>query len=150
MTNTRNGPPIAEGKDRAPTGARRVLIFDYYDGALSGVLEADTGEVFQFSSLAEPEELVRQNYRAYRLRPLPNDALDRLVALIEPHAQLRWPVWMPVWKFTDEAARLDVEARIEALLEQAGEVLWQIATDDYHSFAHFDAVPVQPAPATRH
>ncbi|HKB06431.1 MAG TPA: hypothetical protein VKD90_29825 [Gemmataceae bacterium] len=149
MSDELNGAPTTERNGRVPTGARRVLIFGFYDGALDGVLEADTGEIFRFEPLAEPEGPLHQRYRSFTLRALPTDALDRLVMLIEPHIPARWPAWMPVWNFSDEATRSSVETGTDAILEQAGDVTWQITTDDYHSFAHFDAVPVQPAPAAR-
>src|SRR5262245_66628705 len=105
MSDELNGAPTTERNGRVPTGARRVLIFGFYDGALDGVLEADTGEIFRFEPLAEPEGPLHQRYRSFTLRALPTDALDRLVMLIEPHIPARWPACMPLPNITDSATR---------------------------------------------
>jgi hypothetical protein len=150
VSHARNGPPVDAQTVRVPGGARRVLILGYYDGALDGVLEADTGDVYRFDSLAEPEQLVRQKSRSYLLKPLPADALDRLVAIIGPYSQPRWPAWLPVWQFPDEATRSDVETRTDTIVNQAGPVTWQISTDDFFSFSRFTADPAKVAAVSLH
>jgi len=150
MSLQRNGPQPDSKTVQLPSAARRVLMFGYYDGALDGVLELDGGDLYRFDSVAEPEELVRQKSRSYTLRRLPKDALDRLVAIIEPYMQPRWPLWIPVWNFPDDATETDVEVRTDAILDEAGPVSCQLTTDDYYSFSRFTIEPVQAAPvATR-
>src|SRR5215472_6725080 len=77
MDQNRNGHVQPPGLAK-PAGCRRLLVFDYYDGATDGVLEADTGDVYRFDLQGEEHNPDGLDRRTYYLRPLSPDALDRL------------------------------------------------------------------------
>jgi len=135
MSHQLNGIYSSSLKNEPIFSVRRLLILDYYDGALGGVLESSTGEVFRFELLGEEEEAVLQKQRAYKLRPMPPDALDRLVATIEPFVKPRWPTWFPLWKFPDDATQTKAERLTSDVLNEAGQANWVISTEDFYGFS---------------
>ena len=136
MSHRLNGIHPSHQKNETLFSVRRALILGYYDGALDGVLESSTGEVFRFELVGEEHEVVLQKQRTYQLRPMPADALDRLVGIIEPYMQPRWPSWFPRWAFPDDATQRDVERRTNIILDEAGPAAWIISTEDFVSFSN--------------
>jgi hypothetical protein len=139
MPYQHNGPASSVPEVVSPRSARRVLALGMYDGATAGVLEADTGDVYRFDLPDEDVQLGKVGPRTYSLRLLPADALGRLIAILGPHFPPKWPAWYPVWQFTDDAMREQVEAQTDTILAEAGPVLWEITTDDCWEFTHFVA-----------
>jgi hypothetical protein len=139
MSHLHNG---AAPKATPPTGARRVLILGYYDGATDGVLEADTGDVYRFDLLNETHNPEGLDHRSFALRLLPAGSLDRLTEAIGPHIPPTWPVWLPVWRFPNDATRQDVEQTVDAVLAQAGDLLWEVRPKDTVTFESMVATPL--------
>jgi hypothetical protein len=142
MSHLRNG---AMPKAVSPTGARRVLILGYYDGATDGVLEADTGDVYRFDLIDEVHNPEGCDFRTFALRPLAVGSLDRLTEIIGPHIPPTWPVWVPVWRFPSDSVRQDVEQRLDAILAEAGEIEWEVRSGDSGTLAHFTFAPTTRA-----
>jgi hypothetical protein len=126
-----------------PSPVSRVFAFGYYDGATDGVLQlGDGGPVYRFDWAEEPTP---GREREYTLRPLPAGSFERLAAIVGEHIEPHWPAWVPIWKFPSEEVQRDVERRVDAVLDQAGEPKWQITTSDTVSFG---AVAAEPARST--
>jgi hypothetical protein len=142
-----NGPALPLPEPAPPRSARRVLALGIYDGATAGVLEADTGEVYRFDMPDEDVQLGKVGPRTYSLRLLPADAFHQLIAIIGPHFPPQWPAWYPLWQFTDDANRVQVEAQTDVILAEAGPIIWEITTDDYWEFTHFFAIRPGTRPA---
>jgi hypothetical protein len=99
---------------------QRILAFGYYDGPTDGVLLCGNAQVFRFDLLAWDEDT--QDVRGFRLSPLAREAWEQLVALCCKYETPRWPVWV-FW-------REELRQPIDAILRQAGDVEWVIATED--------------------
>jgi hypothetical protein len=138
MSDSRNGTTTSRV---APTAARRLLILGYYDGATDGVLEADTGDIYRFDLLDEVHNPDGCDHRSFVLRPLPADSLDRLTEIIGEHIPPAWPHWFPIWRFSSDAIRQDVDTRIDAILAQAGGTEWESRPDDLVTFSRLTVTP---------
>ena len=146
MTTISNGIVRDPGRASPPTGARRVLALDFYDGPTGGVLEADTGDEYRFN-LADEDELSRAGERSFSLRPMPRGSLDRLVAVIGPYFPPKWPLWFPIWHFVDGELQRRVESETDTILELAGAVEWLVKSSDQWELARFSSTARTAAPA---
>lgn len=144
----RDGHPIQAGPNE-PSAISRVLILGYYDGATDGVLQlGDGGPVYRFDWADEEHNPVGCDTRSYTLRPLSDDALDRLTAILADYHEPKWPAWFPRWEFPTPEIQADVTAQVDNILATAGEPEWEITTADTFGFGHFDACPAA-TPAAR-
>ena len=126
-----------------PSPVSRVLILGYYDGATDGVLQlGDGGPVFRFDWTDEVRNPDGCDARSYTLRPLDAGALDRLTAILADYHEPKWPAWLPQWQFPTAEIQTDVTAQVDAILAQADEPEWEIATFDTVTFASLEAVPL--------
>ena len=129
----------------APSPVSRVLILGFYDGATDGVLQlGDGGPVYRFDLCDEEHNPEGCDTRSYILRPLADDALDRLTAILAEYHEPKWPAWLPVWQFPTPQIQADVTARVDAILA-AGEPEWVITTTDTVEFTNFEAHPAVTA-----
>lgn len=126
----------------APSPVGRVLILGYYDGATDGVLQLNGGRVYRFDLLDEARNADGLDEREYELRPLPADALDRLVRAIGEYITPTWPVWLPVWRFPSPETEQAVRRQVDAVLEAAATPAWHIVTNDTVEFATLTARPL--------
>jgi len=135
MDRARNHSQSLQEGTNCPSPITRVIAFDYYDGPREGVLQlGEGGEVYRFSLFdvirpapAHPEE---EDIWLFALSRLPPQTWDRLIDLLAPYLQPRWPVWVPLWRFPTEAVRKQIDAQIDALLGSAGPVAWRVTTTD--------------------
>lgn len=128
----------------APSPVSRVIVFGYYDGVIDGVMRlGETGPVYQFEFVDETHTPDGADLRRYELRPLPSDAFDQLTSAVGEHIPPNWPVWLPIWKFPTPQTQEAVEQRVDAILELAGEPLWQITTADTARFGTVTATPLR-------
>ncbi len=125
-----------------PSPVTRVLILGYYDGATDGVLQLGEGErSYRFAMLQGGESAEESDGREFQLRPLPPESWDRLVAIIGEHIPPSWPNWAPLWRFPSPEIQCDVEAEVDAILDRAGGVEWEIATYGAGEFGRVIATP---------
>jgi hypothetical protein len=132
-----------------PSPIARVLILDYYDGPLGGVLRLGGGAVFRYALLDERQLDTNDSVdiRVYGLYPLAADALDRLTEVLTPHTTPpRWPVWCPHWQFANDETRRQVDGAAEDILKRAGRLSWVVVGD--LTGGPFRAIPVQVARAS--
>jgi hypothetical protein len=121
-----------------PRPASRVLVLGYYDGATDGVIELGPGKVYRFDLTEEVHLVVGRDERTYTLRPLPTDALDRIVAVIAPfHQEPLWPAWAPLWTFPTEADDDRATAEVDAILNEATNPIGRLTTADYWDFRSY-------------
>jgi hypothetical protein len=116
-----------------PSPITRILALGYSDGPTEGVLQVgDQGEVYRFAVVdqfpGQGDE--GTDLRLFGLFPLPPGALGELVTILAPHAEPRWPVWVPLWRFPSDSIRREVEERVDRVLALAGPVQWQITASD--------------------
>jgi hypothetical protein len=113
----------------------QAIVFDWYDGPRSGVCSlAQPGGEFAFDLLAERANAEDLDDRLFRLKELAPGTVAQVLQLIQDLGQPANSVWVPVWKFSNPAARDRVEREIDQLLSQARTTPLVIATRD---MAHF-------------
>jgi hypothetical protein len=122
-----------------PSPVLRVIAFGYYDGATDGVMDLG-GTEYRFDLADESHNPDGCDERWYTLRPLPPGSVAQLVAVLSEYLEPRWPAWVPVWKFPTAAVQGEVERKVDAVLEQAGEPRWRVHTTDT---VHFQAVTAE-------
>jgi hypothetical protein len=130
----------------------RFLALGGYDGATDGVLQCgDGGSVYRFELPADVREdvAVTARERPFDLRPLPPDALDRLTAILSPHSPPRWPGWYFPWQFPSEDVERDVDARVAAVLAEAGPPVWRATTPDHWNLTPLTVRPTGQAVGPR-
>ena len=126
-----------------PSPVTRVLILGYYDGATDGVLQLGDGKrVYRFDLIEDGAEA-----REFEFRPLAPESWDRLVAVIGEHIAPKWPRWAPVWRFPNPDIQAEVESKVDAILQRAGGVEWEITTPDPVGFTSLIARPMTLARA---
>lgn len=128
-----------------PSPVSRVIVFGYYDGATDGVMELADGLVYRFDLADETHNPEGCDERQFDLRPLPPGSLDRLAAIIGEHITPAWPVWAPIWNFSTDVLKVEVERRVDAILDLASEPQWRITTSDTTSFGMLTALPLRSA-----
>ena len=125
-----------------PSPVTRVLILGYYDGPTNGVLRlGDGARIYRFDRTDEDGFPVSTDGREFQLRPLPPESWDRLVAIIGEHIPPSWPNWAPLWRFPSPEIQRDVESEVDAILDRAGGVEWEIATYGVGEFGRVIATP---------
>ena len=128
-----------------PSPVSRVVILDYYDGALGGVMELVGGAVFRFDCTDETHNPDGCDERRYALRPLPAGSFDRLATTLSEHLKPGWPVWAPIWIFPSDGVRVEVERRVDAVMDQAAEARWSLTTSDTVAFGSVTVEPIRTA-----
>jgi hypothetical protein len=139
-----NGEPGLHEGLNVPSRISRVIALGFYDGATDGVLQiGEQGPVYRFEVPEEMDESVAftSTERPFDLRPLPPDALDRLVALIAPYLPVRWPFWFVRWQEIPEAVKPALMGQIDSILAEAEPPTWRITTPDPWAFSTVSAAP---------
>jgi hypothetical protein len=144
--------PTANGShaDPNPFGTpARMILLGYYDGPTEGVIRFGDGRVFRFVMPDEEGQLSRGWFpREYAFHPMPADALDRLEAVLAEHLTPKRPAWGVNWQFPTPEIERAVDARVGAILEEAGPAAWSVTVPECWSFEDFRpsrAVALQPA-----
>lgn len=121
-----NDPILASA---APGASRfsRGLIFDWYDGAVAGLVEWEPrGAVFAFRMAAWDD---RQKQRIYLLQPVPAEAFDEAARASAPAGEPVWPWWVPAVFPTDEDQERSFQAH-DRILRAAGPVEYVVECED--------------------
>ena len=107
---------------------RRVLVTRYYDGPTQGILDlGDEVGVFCFKEMAFDNDRQVRVSKLARVAPEPFESI--ISALSSNLGRPRWPFWVPLWNFSNETARLAIEADLEAYCA-TGEAMFAVLTDD--------------------
>jgi len=125
-------PGLREGNNY-PSPVTRVLALGYYDGPTNGVLQCgDGGPVCKFNLIEGPfsTEDGLWDMRVFAVAPLPGSALALLTEGYSRFWAPLWPVWVPIWYFSDPADEQAMNQLTDEVLSQAGPVEWVIATTD--------------------
>ena len=138
ITNGQNGTP------REYTSVDRVIVLGFYDGATGGLLQfEENGSEYQFDLDPEyGEPGLTTTGRSFILRPLPANAIQRVITAITPFETPRWPVWFVRWHELSESSRENLSAVIDAIEADAGPAIWQMSTADPWSFSKFAIHPI--------
>lgn len=138
MPTASNGcPGLHEGPNQ-PTPFTRAVVLGIYDGATEGVLQVgDGGPVYLFGLPDGVDEgkALTATERPFDLRPLPRDALDRIVSVLAEFQPPTFPIWYPGWQYPTDQIAQDVLARVDSILAEAGPVEWRITTPDPWGFS---------------
>jgi hypothetical protein len=106
----------------------KVLALGYYDGPTEGLLLCRSGlHGFRFEMLDADTAM---DVRIFSLAPIDPNAITRLSDALAKYQELRWPVWVPRWKFPTEEDRSTLEDLVDQILAEAGSPEWVIATTD--------------------
>ncbi|MBN9122476.1 MAG: hypothetical protein J0I06_25585 [Planctomycetes bacterium] len=120
---------FTEGGDR-PDPVARLIAFDFYDGALAGVLEVVSGRSYRYDFIDErPMRGDPNATRMFLLSPLPDGSFSRLVELISPHCSPSLPYWIPSWWHLGAAEKAALDAEVDAVPASAGPAVWVVAGD---------------------
>jgi len=117
-------------------GAYRVLVTEFYDGAVEGLIQfTESGPVYLFRMVGD----VNTRPRSWDLQPMPWNAIEEFVRIVAPHLTPKWPVWVPVWKFPTPEIEEAMMAQTQSILDAADDAVWQIKSDDLYGFSHCTA-----------
>lgn len=117
----------------SPTNApfTRILVFDYYDGALSGVMQCGfCKQTYRFDFLDWGDG---QDIRVMSLGRLPKGTLETLARTIGEASECtpHWPVWVAPWQFPSETLKAQTETTVTEMLARAEPPEMVIATDPW-------------------
>ena len=109
----------------------KVIVLDYYDGPRAGVAHCATCDrTYRFDLLDQESGDDGEDVRVFRLTGLPSDAFDRVLSASPNADAARWPVWVPIWQFSNEAARQRADAAVGRVLSEAGPPELVVASSD--------------------
>lgn len=115
---------------------RQAIVLDWTGGPRTGVCALTWPRCeFFFHLFAEPLEADLLAIRLFAVSELPAGGVAQIEALLHPLGRPVGPLWVPVWKFPDDATRREVEGRLDGLLVAARPTALLIATVDW---LHFD------------
>jgi len=112
-----------------------AIVFDWYDGPRQGVcrLAAPAAEFF-FDLLDErptPDDL---DDRLFRLSEIPPGSVEDILSALRDVGRPTGPVWTPIWRFSNEAARAQAENRLRALAASKRSTTLVVYTRDMTDF----------------
>jgi hypothetical protein len=131
---------------------RRAIVLDWYDGPRTGVCALAHPQCeFFFHLFAEPPQGDVLAIHLFAVSELPAGCVAEVESLLQALGRPGGPLWVPVWKFSDEAARRDIEGRLDAMLVAARPTPLLVASADC---LHFEGcwnadVPPPARPAFR-
>src|SRR5579884_2430380 len=108
----------------------KMVVLGFYDGPTSGVAECThCDSVYVFDTLAWDDA---QDMRIYALSSLPREAMDELVNLLSVATSEapRWPVWVPIWRFTSPVSEDHVRRQVDLILSRAGPPSFVVASEN--------------------
>src|SRR5262245_65937806 len=113
-----------------PSPISRVVVLDWYDGPIGGVLQiGNNGPAYRFALLDERQSADEADVRVYGLCPVPSHGFERLADGLSQHSKPRWPVWVPVWQFPTDESRQDMESLADDIVNRAGPLTWVVIGD---------------------
>src|SRR5262245_46639840 len=131
---------------------RQAIVLDWLDGPRAGVcaLAQPPCELF-FHAFAAPVEADLLGIHLFAVGELPTGSVAQIESLLQELGRPAGPLWVPVWKFHNDAARRDAEGRLDALLVSARPTSLLVASVDW---LHFEGcwnadVPPPTYPAFR-
>lgn len=92
----------------------RVVVLDYYDGPIEGLIEFDHGS-YWFDMPDRDEQLAQGGTRLFELTRVPADAIDQVVSALTPYDQPVWPVWCPKWSALTDSEDIAVADAIDGV-----------------------------------
>lgn len=106
----------------------RIICTDWYDGVLSGFAECrQCGAAYWFSVVGWDTS---SSVRVYAFMPLGDGEFEHVLDSLSALGSPRWPIWIPIWRFLDEAERLGAESQIAASIAGAGPPQYLAGSDD--------------------
>jgi hypothetical protein len=114
---------------------RQAIIFDWYDGPREGVCALVRPDVeFLFTLLEERRNDDDLDDRLFRLQEIPAGSVAGMGAALTDLGVPAGPVWVPLWRFPDDAARERAERHIRAMRAMARPTSMVISTQDMQQF----------------
>jgi hypothetical protein len=115
---------------------RQAIILDWNAGPRTGVCALSQPRCeFFFHLFAEPLEGDLLAIRLFAVSELRAGVVAQIEALLYTLGRPVGPLWVPVWKFSDESMRREIEGCLDALLVAARPTALLAATGDW---LHFD------------
>ncbi len=120
------------GPKGPPGGFAKILALGWYDGPTEGVAQCGScPATYRFEMLdEEPDWEEGEDVRIFKLAPLPDNSLDRIVSSLCRHEAPRWPIWVPTWRFESAAEQNAADDEIGAVLATAGDPDRVVASSD--------------------
>jgi hypothetical protein len=115
---------------------RQAIVMDWCDGPRRGLCALDKpGGEFIFEILDERVNEHGLDDRLFHLRELQNGSVAMVQSALRELGEPARPVWVPVWKFSSEAARIKAERLIDQLEIAAQPTTLVVSTPDMMNFA---------------
>jgi hypothetical protein len=114
---------------------RRAIVLDWDDGPRAGVCAlAQPPCEFFFHLFAGPPQGDLLAIHLFAVSELPAGSVAQVESLLEELGRPSGPLWVPVWQFPSDAARRDIEGRLNALLVAARPTPLLVASADWLHF----------------
>jgi len=128
---------------------RRAIVLDWDDGPRAGVCAlAQPPCEFFFHLFGEAPQGDVLAIRLFAAGELPAGSVAQIESLLAELGRPSGPLWVPVWKFRDAAARREAEGRLDALLVAARPTSLLVATADWLHFEGCWSADVPPPKRT--
>lgn len=111
-----------------PCQLARLIVFDWYDGPLSGLAECDdhvTSYCFQCVACD-----TAQDNRVYTLAPLRSGDFTEIVLQLEYYLAPKWPVWVPPWTFPSADQLSRINTIVDCVNSNAKPLEWLVLSSD--------------------
>ena len=95
----------------------RVIVLDYYDGPTSGAVWCQNCMAAGIIDLLAWDD--QHHVRVFSLACLPEKDFGELIDACSGTGPPQWTVWVPIWKFESESARIAAERRVDEVLSRA-------------------------------
>jgi hypothetical protein len=96
---------------------RQAIVFDWFDGPREGVCAlARPACEFAFDLLGERASVDALDDRLFRVDALATGSIELILALLANLGQPTNPVWVPIWRFSDDTERQRVDIRLDEVL----------------------------------
>ncbi len=113
-----------------PSPVRRILALGWQDGPTHGLLRlGESGPEYEFRTLEERSDPDGADVRVCGLYPLPIGSFARLANALSKYQEPRIPIWSPIWNFPSQEIERDMNALVDEILAQGGQLMWVVATE---------------------
>src|SRR5437870_892897 len=97
----------------------KAIIFDWHDGPREGVCELSTPPCCFFFHLFAEEAHLDGVGPLFTLNEMTLGSVDQLASILTDLGERTGSVWIPIWRFSDQATQTRVEQDVDRLVATA-------------------------------
>lgn len=114
---------------------QQVIVFDWHDGPRSGFCWLIEPSIeFHFQLLDERPTEDDLDDRIYSISEVPRHTCQELLETLKPLGEPRSKVWCPIWQHSTPGVLKQLDAEIDAIIENASPTSFVIHSRDMISF----------------